>query len=385
MMRILEVITLGETGGAQTVLVDLIKGISAGGYDVEIDVVFGPGDYLPLAFTSWFQGQAIQVPWLSRSINPYKDIMVLAKLWQLCKTRKYDIVHCHSSKASWLARLAASWAGVPRICMTVHGLSFHPGNPPLIRQVYQRIEKVAIPFANEYVFVSPKDLVEMKALGLDNSRCRYIPNGRSIPPYPIVGLRDLLPIPKEAPIICMVARLSKVKNPMAFLRVAKIVTKKYPSNLPIPNFILIGSGPMYEECQKAVAKADLTNRVHVMGHKVDAGQFFWDADIAFLPSYYEACPLVIIESMATGTPVVASNVGGTESMVKHGQTGYLFSLEHEEEAAQHIINLSINSKMREEMGKSALKHYQKEFSVEIMVDNYVKHLGLQKIKAGHYE
>ena len=289
MVRILEVITLGETGGAQTVLVDLIKGISDGGYDAEVDVVFGPGEYLPQALFPWFQGPVIQMPWLSRNINLYKDIKALLKLRELCKTRQYDLVHCHSSKASWLARLAASWAGVPRICMTVHGLSFHPGNSLLVRQIYKNIEKVAMPLASEYIFVSPKDMAEMEALGLDPTKCQLIPNGRPVPPRPAVGLRDILPIPEDSPVICMVARLSEVKNPMSFLRVAKMVIQQFPSDLPAPHFVLIGDGPMFAECQAAVIK-EIHKAVHLVGHKEEASQYFWDADIAVITSNYEACP-----------------------------------------------------------------------------------------------
>lgn len=375
MVRILEVITLGETGGAQTVLVDMIKGISDRGYQTEIDVVFGPGDYLPQAFSSWFQGRIIQLPWLSRNINPYKDFRALLKLRHLCKTRKYDLVHCHSSKASWLARLAASWAGIPRICMTVHGLSFHPGNPLLVRQVYKSIEKVAIPMATEYVFVSQNDLVEMNALGLDAAKCRFIPNGRPVPLRPPKGLRSLLSIPEDAPVICMVARLSSVKNPMSFLKIAKIVIQQYSSDLPTPNFVLIGDGPLFEECRSLVINENL-HAVHLLGHKEGAGQFFWDTDIALLTSRYEACPLVAIEALATGTPVVASNVGGTGCVVKHGETGYLYSLNYEEEAVQYIMDLLTNKQLREKMARTALEHYQKEFTVERMIDKYVQYFGL---------
>lgn len=377
-MRILEVITLGETGGAQTVLVDLVKGIADRGYQAEIDVIFGPGEYLPQAFYPWFKGRVIQTPLLGRSINPYKDIRAFLELRDLCKTRKYDLVHCHSSKASWLSRLAASWAGVPRICMTVHGLSFHPGNSPLVRQIYKRIEKIALPLASEYIFVSPTDMGEMQSLGLDVSKCRLIPNGRPVPPRPAVGIRDLLSFLEDVPVICMVARLTEVKKPLSFVRIAQMVIQQIPQDLPSPCFVLIGDGPMFKECQTAVDTAGLNNSVYLLGYQEKASQYFWDADIAVLTSDYEACPLAAIEAMATGTPVVATDAGGTGHVVKHGETGYLYSLNHEHEAAQYIIGLLKNKRLREEMGKKAVEHYQREFTVERMVSEYVEHFGLQK-------
>ncbi len=376
MVRILELITLGEIGGAQTVLVDLVKGISDRGYKVEIDVVFGAGEYLPQALNPWFRGQAAQMPLLGREINLYKDFMTLLQLKKLFREREYDIIHCHSSKASWLGRIAATWAGIPNIYMTVHGTSFHPGTSPLVRKIYKQLEKVVIPFASEYIFVSPNDLEEMKSLGLDASKCRLIPNGRPVPPPPGEGLRELLAIPEDTPVACMVARLSKVKNPMALVRIAEIVIRQYPRDLLSPKFVLIGDGPMFDQCHSAIRKAGLEDSIYMVGHKEEASQYFWDADVAILTSDYEACPLVAIEAMATGTPVIASNVGGTGHVVSHGQTGYLYSSNNEEEAAQYLLNLLTDKELRVTMGNKALEFYQEEFTMERMVDHYVKLFGL---------
>jgi glycosyltransferase involved in cell wall biosynthesis len=175
-----------------------------------------------------------------------------------------------------------------------------------------------------------------------------------------------------------VARLSKVKNPKAFIRIGKMVVSQCPSNLPLPYFILIGDGPLFEECRAVIIKEDLRSLVHLLGHKEEAGQYLWDADLAVLTSNYEACPLVAIEAMATGTPVIATDVGGTGHVVKHGQTGYLYSLNHEHEAAQYILELLGNKRLREEMGRKALEYYQREFTVERMVEEYIRHFGLQK-------
>lgn len=376
-VKILELITLGEIGGAQTVLVDLVKGFTDGGYDVETDVVFGDGDYLPRALEQ-FRGNIIRTPNLTRRINLLKDFKALLQLIKLCREKKYDLVHCHSSKASWLGRLAAILAGIPRICVTVHGVSFRPGISPAARRIYRNIEKILLPLKAEYIFVAPSDMDEMIALGLDPAKCEVIPNGRPVPPRPEKGLRDLLPIKDGAPIVCMVGRLSEQKNPLSFIRVAKSVIEQYPGDSPAPYFVIVGDGPLHDECSKAIDRAGIADYVFLFGSAQDAGKFFWDADLTVLTSNYEACPLVAIEAMATGTPVIASNVGGTEHVIKHGETGYLFLLNHEQEAAQYVIELLKNKELRESMGRKALECYQSCFTVERMVEEYVKYFGLQK-------
>jgi glycosyltransferase involved in cell wall biosynthesis len=377
-LRILELITLGETGGAQTVLVDLIKGFVDGNYDVEIDVVCGPGEYVPKALPPRRRGRVIQVPWLRRNIEPFYDVKALLEIYRLCKNNNYDIVHCHSSKASWLGRIAASWAGMARICMTVHGLSFYAPDSTLLEQVYKKFEGM-VPLAADYVFVSPKDAEEMQLLGLSANKCVLIPNGRPAPPYPAVGIREILKIPHDSPMVCMIARLAKIKNPLLFIKIAEAVLQKWPANKHAPHFVLIGDGPMLAECREAVIRGNMQGLVHVPGQMDNAGQYFWDADAALLTSDYEACPLAVIEAMAVGTPVVATNVGGTGSVLEHGKTGYLFEQGEAKEAANYLLSLLQNKQQCDEMGKNAVKRYNQYFTVESMVDQYARHFGLQKI------
>lgn len=381
-MRILELITLGEIGGAQTVLVDLVKGFTSGKYDVEVDVAFGEGDYLKSEFQSWFPGQVFQIPYLDRKINLIKDFRALLYIKKLCEQRRYDIVHCHSSKASWLGRVAGKLAGIPRICVTVHGISFRPEMSARQRFIYKNIERLIMPMKAEYIFVSQHDLNEMQSLGLDKSLTQVIPNGRPIPPKPNRSIKGLLDIDNEAPVVCMVGRLSDQKNPLSFIRIARTVIDTFPNELKSPHFVLIGDGPLYEECKREIYKNRITGNVHLLGSAQHAGQHFWEADVALLSSNYEACPLVVIEAMATGTPVVATNVGGTGYLMKHGGTGYLFNLNNDREAAAYIRDLLINKKMCEEMGREAYDFYMQNFTVNKMVKQYVNYFNLKEKPQG---
>lgn len=380
-MRILEVITLGEIGGAQTVLADIVKGFTDGKrYDVEIDVMTGPGEYLPHLLDQGFEGTVIQTPYLTRKINLFKDFAALFQLMRLCREKKYNLVHCHSSKAAWLGRLAGVFAGVPRICVTVHGVPFRPGISKLARHIYRNIEKLLIPLRAEYVFVSPADMLEMQALGLHPANCKVIPNGRPVPAKPEQGkgLRDLIPVSNEAPIISMIGRLSEQKNPLSCIRVVKKLMEIYPPDLATPYFVLIGDGPLSQETEKAIRQYGLSDYVHLLGPLENASRYLWETDIALLTSNYEACPLVAIEAMATGTPIVASDVGGTGYVVKHGETGYLYSPADEAEAAEYIISLLTDIALRDKMSKKALESYQTNFTVDRMVEEYIDYFGLEK-------
>jgi len=376
-LRILELITLGEIGGAQTVLVDLVRGFAEDSSDVEVDVVSGPGDYIPHALNGWFRGDFIRLPFLRREISPFDDIRTLFYLKKLCRERRYDIVHCHSSKASVLGRLAANMTGVPRVVVTIHGLSFALDTPSLAAKVYRTVEKLLFPLNSEYIFVSPADMHEMEDMGLKEEKCRLIPNGRPLPDKLDKGLRNILPIGEDEPIVCMIGRLSWQKNPQSFIRIAKQVSEAVPKGEPVPQFVLIGDGPLHDECLDDIKRSGRSN-IHILGPMADAGRYFWEADVALLTSNYEACPLVVIEAMSTGIPVVATDVGGTSSVLKSGEIGYLFDQDKEEDAAKYILHLLDNEQLRAEIGRKALERYRKEFTVERMVENYVNYFGLKK-------
>ncbi len=375
-MKILEVITLGEIGGAQNVLVDLVKGFSDR-FDAEVDVAFGAGNYLSEALPNGFQGEIIQIPFLKRSISINNDIKAFLYLRNLCQQKKYDIVHCHSSKAAWLGRLAARLAGIPGICVTVHGLSYVSGDSQLKRLVYKNIERLLLPLNSEYVFVSPDDMLAMNMLGLSREKSKVIPNGRAVPAKPDEGLRELLGIDGAVPLVCMVGRLSFQKNPFLFFRIAKQVLQKYPKKPAAPHFVLIGDGPMRQECEAYLNKEALTDFVHLTGDMEDAGRYFWDSDIAVLTSNYESCPLVIIEAMATGTPVVASDVIGTRHIINHGEDGYLFALNQEGEAVEYIMQLLLDRGLADEMGNKAKASFSKKYRIDRMVDDYAEYFGLK--------
>lgn len=375
-MKILEVITLGETGGAQTVMVDLIKGLSDYRTDIEIDVVCGPGKFVPDALYPWFKGNVFQISSLVRRINPWQDFRALQFLTHLCRTRKYDLVHCHSSKASWLARVAAWYLGIPRVAMTVHGVSFHPGNSALSGTLYKNVENFALPLATDYIFVSQNDFKSYQSLGLKTEKGVLIPNGRPVPPRPAENLRKMMGIAEERPIVCMAARLADVKKPKSFIQIAKLVRQQYPSHLIHPCFVLVGDGPLFTDCKGLVQQEGLEDWVYLTGHMDDASQYFWESEIVMLTSKYEACPLVVIEAMAAGVPVVASDVGGTGLIVNHGATGYLYSENDEAEAANYILSLLIDRELRHRMSTNSRNVYEQNFSVDKMVNEYIQYFGL---------
>ena len=120
--RIAHIITQsGPFGGAQRNTLLTVRGLLRLGYEVEL--VCGPGGRL-IEETRALGAQVHEIPELVRQVDPFKDFRAFVKLYRLFRSRRYRIVHTHSTKAGFLGRVAACCARVPVIIHTLHGVPF---------------------------------------------------------------------------------------------------------------------------------------------------------------------------------------------------------------------------------------------------------------------
>jgi glycosyltransferase involved in cell wall biosynthesis len=121
----------------------------------------------------------------------------------------------------------------------------------------------------------------------------------------------------------MIARMSeRAKNHQAFLRVAARLTPRYPD----AEFVLVGDGPLRSELEVYARACGLGDRLRFLGDRDNMPAVLSALDITVLPSSSESLSNVILESMAAGVPVVATNVGGNPELIQDGQTGFLVPL-----------------------------------------------------------
>ena len=153
--------------------------------------------------------------------------------------------------------------------------------------------------------------------------------------------------------VVFVGRLVEVKGLMTLLRAVPIVLQKIPD----AKFYIVGKGVQYSQLKATATLLNLNGSVKFTGFLPDAekNKIVSEAAVSVLPSYREAMGIVGAEAMALGKPIVASRVGGIPEMVIDGGTGFLVSPKDPESLAEKIILLLENSKLREKMGKAALK------------------------------
>lgn len=371
-IKVLLVITLSELGGAQKVVYHIAAGLSPEQF--EITVACAPMGEL----ISWLKNlpwniRVIEIPELKRNISPLNDLKAFYKLYLLMKKEDFHIVHCHSSKAGVLGRLAARLAGVPKIFFTAHGwgMNEYQGWPG--RFFYILAERLAGVLSTRIICVSQSDLEKGLTLKLATpGRLSVIYNGAPEPQKKKGTLRKELAIKEEDIIIGTVARLAIQKDPLFLINVAERMIAS-SDNSPDKNhlyFVIIGDGPLRLRCEEYIKRKGLEGRVFLLGSREEAAELIQDFDIFVLFSRWEGLPLTIIEAMLAGVPVVANMVGGVRELVVNNETGYLINKLDVNEAKKALWDLVSNPEKRFLMGEAGRRRALKLFNVSKMVEKY---------------
>ncbi|MCL6611485.1 MAG: glycosyltransferase family 4 protein [Peptococcaceae bacterium] len=371
--KVLLLVTLSETGGAQKVVYHLAAGLDREKFGVT--VACAPGGDL----VRWVRGlgdvEVVELPSLRREVSPAADLLCLFRLYRLIRSGGYDIVHCHSSKAGVLGRLAARLAGAPRIFFTVHGWGINDYQGLPARFFYKWAERLAGFVCTGVVCVSRYDLYYGRSLKLvPEEKLSVIYNGLPASGKRTGLLRGELNLKDGDIIVGTVARLAYQKNPQFFLALAERMLARHRDTGDKGRlfFVVIGDGPLKGECEELLKSKGLGGRVFLLGARDSAGELVHDFDIFVLFSRWEGLPLTVIEAMTAGVPVVAGNAGGVGEMVAHGETGYLVEGFDLDAAAGYVQELAGNPGLRARMGAAGRRRALELFGLERMIRRYEK-------------
>lgn len=288
-MRIMQIITLSELGGAQSVVVNLANKLSENN---EVIVMAGEEDGKLWNMLHTVVKQ-VHCKHLRRALSPINDFLTIIDFLRAYWKFKPDIIHLHSSKVGILGRMVFP---KKRTVYTVHGFDS-------IRIAYRKylpVEKFFQKRCKAIVGVSNYDRENLWNEGITNNVYRvfngiYQPQGE-------VAIKVAQGYAKK--VLC-IARVSKQKKFDLFLETANI--------LPQYAFIWIGN---QEEME------NLPKNVFCLGNIPNAGIYNKEIDLFMLASNYEGLPMVILEAMSFGKPVVASRVGGISEVIENDVNGY---------------------------------------------------------------
>jgi len=201
--------------------------------------------------------------------------------------------------------------------------------------------------------------------GIPTDRFAVIANGVDLNPFVSSSNRRAeFGLDPKTPVVGMVARLVPQKDPVTFLRMARLVSEQVPHVC----FLLVGDGPLRSTVEQKVQELELRDRVIVTGFRSDIPELLQTMDVVVLTSRWEGLPLTLLEAMGAARPVVATLVAGSSEVVVDGETGFLVAPGDPTQIATAVTQLIQNPAQRQAMGEQGRRRVGRDFSLARMVE-----------------
>ena len=351
-------------GGAERLMVDLLPALRE--FDVDSEVVAIQERHgNPVAD----ELRAVGVPVSTIGIKRLRERGALARVTAAIERSSPDVIHTQLEFADILGSIAARRLGIPSIS-TIHTLD----RPPRWTKEAARSRLMAWTLRRRSdrviaVSRSARDHVLRKA-GLPKRHTAAIHNGINLAPFLAVGTeercrtRSELGIGADDPVITTVAVLRQPKGITDFLVALPTLLQSYPKL----TYLIVGDGPDRSRLDRFVADLGVGQSVHFAGRRSDIPHMLAATDLFVLPSLTEALPTVLIEAMAVGLPVVATQVGGVPEIVDSGVTGLLVPPSSPTALAEAADRLLNSPRQCRAMGLAGRRKALDRFSIERQAD-----------------
>jgi glycosyltransferase involved in cell wall biosynthesis len=291
------------------------------------------------------------------------DLRVVQTLSEIVLRHDINLIHAHDYKSDFFAYLLR-WKlrhRSPAVLSTMHGWAL----PGLRGRVFWRLDLLLMRRFDHVIAVSHATKDEMVAAGAPADRISVIHNGIDTetwsPGQANVSICEALGLANAFPVIGYVGRISLEKDLDGWLRAAALVAAEYPR----AQFVIVGEGRDYDlsnQLKKLAEALGIGDKVHFLGYREDLPSIYATFDLFLLSSRREGICNSLLEAMAMGIPVVATDVGGTKELIVDGQTGYMVSEGDVEGMARSLLGLARNDVLRKKLGDAARKRIEEDFS-----------------------
>jgi len=245
------------------------------------------------------------------------------------------------------------------------------GSATLGYRFYLKVEDMLSRFADWAIPNSKSGEEFLIQRGMNPKKVQVIHNGINLERLTsadedVSRVRHSLGAGTDGKVVGITARLFPQKRHDAFLRTANIINQ----SMPVVRYAIVGNGPLKRDLEELSQKLGLDQKVTFCGEQPGVGSFISAFDVAVMTSETEGCSNSILEAMALGKPVVATDVGGNGELINHGDTGFLIPLGDEEALAEAIMTLLQDTERAQAMGRRAKQKVDSQFSVSNMVRRY---------------
>jgi glycosyltransferase involved in cell wall biosynthesis len=368
-IRLLKFPTLFAIGGTERHVMNFVANLDSARFDLRLACLKRVGEFLR-------EIEERRVPLRDYPIDRLYGPRALVQQCRFAADVRRDriqIVHTYGFYPNVFGIAAARAAGADLVIASIRDTGVY------LSAMQKRAQKLACRFA-DLVLVNA-DAIKRTLIdeGYRADRIQVIRNGVS--PNAFVErrggarLRRQLGIPPDAPVVGMLSRLNKLKGVDDFLEAATRVVARVPA----ARFLLIGDGVMVsggrnarhgsygESLQQTAQQLGLADRLVFTGFRLDVPELLAQCDVSVLPSHSEGLSNTLLESMAAGVPVVATNVGGNPEVVQEGRTGFLVSPKNAEALADRICRLLEDRSLAARFGDTGRRRAAEHFSIHRML------------------
>ncbi|MEW6234422.1 MAG: glycosyltransferase family 4 protein [Candidatus Omnitrophota bacterium] len=370
-IKVLRIIARLNVGGPAIHVILLTAGLDKEKYEtVLVSGVEGPDEGNMYALAEEKGVKPVIVPNLGRELNPIRDILTLWKLYRLIRRERPDIVHTHTAKAGTVGRLAALLAGTPIIVHTFHGHVLHGYFGKAKTAFFRTVERFLARCSSAVIAVSEscrndlihygiggEDRVIAIPLGLELERFRRDPEPHRS------EVRRELGIPLGAFAVGMIARMVPIKRHEDLFHAIPNVLEKFPDAY----FVNVGDGELKPQLVALAQQLGIANRCLFPGFREDQERIYAAMDLTVLTSANEGLPVAVIESLSSGTPVVATRVGGVPELVRDGETGYIVEPGNPDSIAEGLLKAIADPAKTAAMGRLAQEETIRKYSIQRLI------------------
>lgn len=375
-LRVMHVFGGHVRSGVESVVLDLADGLRrAGGHSILVPHNEGPfaDEARDLGYEVWPLGKKHRY-----------DLARIPAMVRLIKRGKIDILHSHAINGAFYACPAGRLAGsTPQIC------SFHADTNEHLRDVYpsslpriisHRYFLLLSRLCNGLIATSEALRSSLVSDGIPPTKIVSISNGIDVNHYAHAtkqrdAIRAELGISADTKLIGTVTRLAAVKDLPMFLQVSRLLLEQHP-NLRI---VIAGDGPDRDALEAMASEMGLASRVMFVGWRNDPAEFISALDFFLLTSLSETGPLTSLGAMATGIPVVSTDVGIMQEFDEFRQAGMIVPCRDSNAMAQAVESLlkdQVKSTAAGNLGREIVqRHFTKEIMVRRTLEYYASVLG----------
>jgi glycosyltransferase involved in cell wall biosynthesis len=286
----------------------------------------------------------------------------VCRLARFITKQRIDVVHSWLWYSNVISYMATRLSRQAVWILAVHGIHINFGK----RHAF--VEKLTNAAADHITTISNYNhRILLEEQRIDRDKVTVIYNGISTASdLGDSGTAGDMQIPGAGKLVGCIANFGNEKGHNFLIEAMALVAEQVPDL----KMLLVGDGPLRPQIEAEIADQGLWDRIVLLGRRDDVPRLLTELDFTVLPSLLEGMPVSIIEAMAAGLPVVASNVGGIPEVVVDGETGLLVEPGQPELLAAAIVRLANDAELRAEMGAKAYRRVEQVFGIDQSVKAY---------------